>query len=408
MDIETRAKAAGAAARTEARHRAGTLERPDVASRARRNVRPALLAVAGCLAAVVVASTLLSQPDTARVPAIDPVAPPAPAPGEPLDPVADDGVLPVPEVGDAIPAHLDDGTPVFVSHPADGEVVVLNAVDPHTTLGIGKLVAYCESSAWFEDLFHGSRFTGWGDWTGGPSPTGLASFPSELAEDGATVQVVGAADPAPARDEPRGPDQSPQGPSCDTGDTGDTGHAAARMHTVPDAGLELDGRAVRIDRWVWTELVVGGYDDLLVVCDLDGTCDERAPTVDGAAMAGEYRGIDPGAALDAGPNIYLARSTPQGTIDLIVPAEPADAGLFTAIWPAPDKTEAEGEVSKTDLDVGQAPETRAGPSSLATRRNPRRPRDVPPPSPTGEASRAASSNGHRRLRRVAAGRLRIA
>jgi hypothetical protein len=65
--------------------------------------------------------------------------------------------------------HLEDGTPVFVSHPEAGPLLVLDATSPHQG---NKLVAYCGSSALFEDLYHGSRFTGWGDWIAGRAPPG--------------------------------------------------------------------------------------------------------------------------------------------------------------------------------------------------------------------------------------------
>lgn len=47
----------------------------------------------------------------------------------------------------------------------------------------GCRVTRCPSSGWFEDPCHGSKWNGWGEWTGGPAPRGLDRV-SSVVEDG--------------------------------------------------------------------------------------------------------------------------------------------------------------------------------------------------------------------------------
>lgn len=145
-------------------------------------------------------------------------------------PVAEDGVLPVPAVGEALPAYLEDGRPVFVSHPEEGDVVVVDAEDSRTVGGWRQLVTYCPSSGWFTEARHASRFNGWGEWTGGPSPAGLAPYPSELIDDGNAVRVTGPRQAHPGRDVVH--DQRPQGPPCVT----DERHRHVRRPTRMSGG----------------------------------------------------------------------------------------------------------------------------------------------------------------------------
>lgn len=190
-------------------------------------------------------------------------------PTAPDRPGSDDGI-PVPEVGDVVVAQLADGSPVFVTQPSPGEILVLDAVDPHRPGGIRKLVVFCRSSLMFEDLRHGSTFDQWGNWAFGPAPSGLALYPTEPAEDGRTVRVVGDRGPAPARDAPRGGPGVPQGPACELHEGSDIADWVG--HLPPASVPSLDGTAIPSDQWVWASLILAGPVDRLVVCDADGTC----------------------------------------------------------------------------------------------------------------------------------------
>lgn len=315
-DIETRARRAGAAARDEARARLERLDEPAFAraggSRGRR------MLVAACAAAVllVVVSVLL---DVTPVPTIDPVTPPDAWP----DPVAEEAMLPVPDVGEVLAAYLEDGRPVFVSHAVEGDVVVLDGVVPGAGPRMAHLNAFCPSSGWFEDPWYASRFNRWGDYTAGPSPTAMPAYPSELSADGSAVRVIGPVEPAPQRGETRGQQQPPEGPACVEEDGG-TGEGMV-LHRPPDPLPELDSDQIPTDRWVWASLVVGGETGRPVVCDADGTCPPGAPAV---ADVEEDRD---GTLRDRTPTPYLARATEQGTVRLLAPADRTLSGW--AAWP---------------------------------------------------------------------------
>jgi hypothetical protein len=241
---------------------------------------------------------------------------------DPVGPADGPDTLPVPEVGSVVPGYLDDGTPVFVSHPEDGTLLVLDATSPHQG---NKLVAYCGSSALFEDLYHGSRFTGWGDWIAGPSPTGLSVYPHELRADGQRLRVTGPAGAGTERTQPRGPDDiGPQGPACEPGSDDLSSVVGHRPPVEPRA---LDGGGIPSDRWVWAILMTGGSVDDPRVCDTDGSCPVDAPR----ALP------DPGTSENADQfseptrGVWLGRATGDGSVQLRRPAVPLDGPVET--WP---------------------------------------------------------------------------
>lgn len=122
-------------------------------------------------------------------------------------------VLPLPAPGEVAPDHAN-GRPVFVLHDESGDVRVLDAISPHDTdRSAMKVLAYCTTSEWFVDPWHGSKFSRNGAWTGGPAPHGLAEH-DVLEVTGDTV-VVGGLGSAPARGALQG--QEPAGRDC--GDT---------------------------------------------------------------------------------------------------------------------------------------------------------------------------------------------
>jgi hypothetical protein len=317
-EFDMRARRAGEAAREEARLRMQDVPMSGDARLRGRASRSRVMVAAGLATVLVAVVALAGVVDGVRVPLIEPARPTPPA--QTVEPVAEGGVLPVPEVGEALPAYLDDGRPVFVSHPEAGEVVVLDAVDPRAPWGWQQLVAYCSSSGWFEELRHGSRFNGWGEYTGGPSPAGLASYPSELAADGESVRVTGPRGEPPERLDAADTRQKAQrGPNCDGNRDADSNPtSSSTYHQVPTDLPASSGTDLPTDRWTWVTLVIGGVAGTPLVCDADGTCPADAP-----AVAGISGGQDT-VLLDRLPRTVLARRDAQGAIEVILPATDED------------------------------------------------------------------------------------
>lgn len=343
-DLEMRARRAGEAAREEARLRAQDVGMPGGARGKVRGSRPRVLVAAGLATVLVGVVALAGIVDGVPVPLIESARPSPPS--QTVDPVAEGGVLPVPEVGEALPAYLEDGRPVFVSQPEAGEVVVLDAVDPRAPWGWQQLVAYCSSSGWFEELRHGSRFNGWGEYLGGPSPGGLASYPSEVMADGESVRVTGPRGEPPERlDAADTRERAQRGPNCDGNrDAGSKPTTAATYHHVPPELAAIDGADVAADRWTWVTLVIGGVAGEPRVCNADGTCPANAPAV--ADIFGGQNTV----LLDRVPRTVLARADAQGAVEVIVPATDEDGphpGRISAhdrqpsyALPAPGETQA--------------------------------------------------------------------
>lgn len=235
------------------------------------------------------------------------------------EPIAQDGVLPIPPVGAVRAAYLDDLTPVFVSHPVEGEVLVLDARDTRNH----RLVVFCSNAGWFIDVLHHSSWSRWGDYTGGPTPTGLPSFPTTTIDEGRSVQVTGPIAPAPERRDRRGPESPQEASWCSYRELGVPFGPDAVAHQKPATAPPLDGTQVPADRWVWATLTYGGTVSDPLVCNTDGSCPEAAPP-----LVLPYRNDRPHSDAPFGPisSIGLARATPDGIISL----EPADAGFPTS------------------------------------------------------------------------------
>jgi hypothetical protein len=225
--------------------------------------------------------------------------------------------LPVPEVGEVTAAYRADFTPVFVTHPVDGEVLALDPIDPQRPFELDRLVAFCPSSGWFEDLYHGSRFNAWGDYTGGPAPTGLAAYPVEVDGDGTRVRITGELQPAPAREERRGLEQSPIGPGCER----DGEPADIVGHRPPPTPPPLHGDEIPAEEWVWATLTLGGEPGDIRVCDPDGSCQPDAPPV-------TFTLGQPGTQVERTPVTYLTRLDDDGRIRIVHPADPTDGGYL--------------------------------------------------------------------------------
>jgi hypothetical protein len=343
IDVESRARRAGEAARTEASARAGHLEVPGStpAPPGRRLGKPIVGVVTGAVALLLVV-LLLGQFAPPPAPVIEPAVPDI-ADLVP-DPVAVDGVLPVPPVGEAIAAYLEDGTPVFVSHPEDGEVYVLEAFDGHGVGGVHEMVHWCPSSGWFEEARHSTRFNAYGDYTGGPAPRPLLDVPAEVLGDG-RVQVTGPPGPARERTDVRA-EVPMAGPECLGGERQTELTEQAVAHRPPAEVLDLNGSALPQGRWVWAQVRLGGPEGDPRICELDGRCPASAPRITTgsrtpAVSSAELvtllvRGVGTSAELALGPD-------PSWSQLLL-----ADPGFVPASLPVP----AAGETAFEQLEDG--------------------------------------------------------
>jgi hypothetical protein len=98
-----------------------------------------------------------------------------------------------------------DGSGVILVRD-DDEVLALSSLD-----GRGQPVTYCETSGYFDDRNHGSKFDRLGRYALGPAPRGLDRFAVMVMGDDVYVdrsQVI----PGPARYQPRA--EEPVGPFC--------------------------------------------------------------------------------------------------------------------------------------------------------------------------------------------------
>lgn len=318
IDVDTRGRRAGEAARTEAAALADRLEAPGSTTATRGDRRTVGRPLAGALAgafAVLLVVLLVGRFNAPGVPTIDPAAPDL---SEVVsEPVAIDGVLPVPPVGEAIAAYLDDGTPVFVSHPADGEVYVLGAASPRTLRWQRRLVAWCPSSGHFEDLRGDGRFNGWGDYAGGPQPYALPDHAATVSSDGRTVRVSGEVT-IRAREDQRAT-RPMDGPMCNDGTGDGSSSPDPVVHDLSGESLVLDGRQVPSDRWVWATVRVGGAPGDPRVCDADGTCPQSSPRLAGTVAGVAIDVVDAvvtGLVRDAEGGVYvLVSALPDHGLD---------------------------------------------------------------------------------------------
>jgi hypothetical protein len=262
----------------------------------RRRKRRRTSVASGLVLAVLGVTILVTQTVTGPRIVIDPTAPRGAS------------VLAVPEPGTADPAHLEDGTPVFVSHLDDGEIIVVDATSPDNK----SLLAFCERGGGLEDPRHGSSFTADGTWIGGPSPTGLAAYPYEHVGDD-QIRVTGPAAQAPPRPEADSvtSDRIPRAFCFDT-ETGDHPDLA-RYHQPdqqpPSGVLELDR-----ERWQWIRADLDVRDSTVLLC-------ETAPcAVDALEVPAPYENWVHIFSQDGHDRLLLARLNEDGTVDVRLPA----------------------------------------------------------------------------------------
>lgn len=90
--------------------------------------------------------------------------------GEPPDPV----IVAVGPDGSAR-AEWSEGRPVWVVNDG-GDVLVLDAINPHPFRGLDELVGWCEPAQAFQAWWDGSRFDRQGRWVFGPAPHDLHHY----------------------------------------------------------------------------------------------------------------------------------------------------------------------------------------------------------------------------------------
>lgn len=96
--------------------------------------------------------------------------------------------------------------PAYVVSTSDG-LIGLYARDPH----LGEPIEYCQSSGYFEDPSHGSKFDLMGYYALGPAPHGLDRLAVQTVGDEVWVNPLARTEGAP-RGEPRA--ARPTGPFC--------------------------------------------------------------------------------------------------------------------------------------------------------------------------------------------------
>lgn len=187
------------------------------------------------------------------------------APTEPIS-------LARPFPGEARPDHLPDGTPVWVIGHGDGSADVLLGFDPHTPLGLGKMLWWCERAAALDNPHHGSKWDEYGIRIGGPAPTGLRSYDLRVEGDRLILGPLRNAPPTTVRHS--GPPEHER--QWCTGDD-----APVRYHRFEGWRLwdsPADAVAARPEGWILLEgeLVADRGDGRVHLCAPTG-CQDRAP-----------------------------------------------------------------------------------------------------------------------------------
>lgn len=112
-------------------------------------------------------------------------------------------VLTVPARGQAEPAFLPDGRPIFVVHHEDGTVTVVDALSNHHAFGFEEIVVWCPTTRHLVEWAHEAHWDEYGRWDpGGPAPFGLVTYAFDVEArdpngDPATIHVGDAMAPDP-------------------------------------------------------------------------------------------------------------------------------------------------------------------------------------------------------------------
>jgi hypothetical protein len=251
-----------------------------------------------------------------------------------LDPIRTDrtlggsDVVTVPVRGEAEPAFLSDGHPIFVVHHEDGSVTVVDAFSTHRAFGFEEIVVWCPTTRHLVEWAHEAHWDEFGRWhSAGPAPSGLPTYAFDVTArdsngDPAAIRIGEPQEPDPGRSpavtDPSRPPLRPPDGSYVT-------HTieASDIYASPDAAV-----AAAPAGWV----AVRGT---LHVDDRDAFTQLCAEVVDGACVGGvPVRGLDtvrllleiirkyPGQTGYEEPQVWLVRVR-DGVLD-----DPAIAGFL--------------------------------------------------------------------------------
>ncbi len=116
-------------------------------------------------------------------------------------------VLPIPDLGETVPALLTDGHPVFVVHDLDETISVIEAISTHM---VDDVMAWCPKSRTIDDVPHGARWDAQGRYVAGPGPRNLGSYSVQVLDNQRELVVVAYIEPPPRSQSPGGT----AGPGC--------------------------------------------------------------------------------------------------------------------------------------------------------------------------------------------------
>ncbi|MEX1162258.1 MAG: META domain-containing protein [Nitriliruptor sp.] len=246
------------------------------------------------------------------------------------------GTLGVPEAGSASAAYLDDGTPVFVTRTEDATLHVVDALDPHLD---GKLLVHCPTIGRLLEPRAGSTYLLDGTHAGGPSPSDLTSYATEITDDGAFVTVSGPARPSDGRSAEQ---------------TDFEGHRCtdAEAHLPDTSRRDLDLRTATPDdgRWHWAYVRLEQDDGQPVLCHALRGCDGDGDQLPGPATL-LYPDSSPLWALlrrdvdaNGGVEVRLA------THPIHIPDGPHENDTEAAIWNISGHPRHLDDVASSDLE----------------------------------------------------------
>ena len=235
--------------------------------------------------------------------------------------------LELPTDGEVAAHHLDDGTPVFISH-LDGEVTVLDArlpgPGPEADGRLRRLVGYCPSSGGFEEPAHGSMFGRDGRWNGGPAPGSLAIHPHRQVDERAVVTDGPVERDRPGRSTTTTRPQ-PTGPNCT-----DSPQRTLQVHRPDDPASLTD---IEEGTWRWVDLrfeptdAVGGNGadeaDGSDVTDNANRTDRHLRACDDQGCDGSFRLTSP---WTPEPGPALVRRDAADELEVLLPVDPTPAG----------------------------------------------------------------------------------
>lgn len=237
-------------------------------------------------------------------------------------------VVTVPPRGEAKPAFLSDGHPIFVVHHEDGTVTVVDAFSTHRAFGFEEIVVWCPTTRHLVEWAHEAHWDEYGRWhSAGPAPSGLPTYAFDVIArdpngDPATIRIGEAQEPDPGRsaavtDPSRPPFCPPDGSYVThTIDPSDIyGSPEAAVAAAPAGWVAVRGTLHVDDRDAFTQLCAEVT---------DGACVDGVPVrgLDTVRFLLEIIRKYPGQTGYEEPQVWLVRVR-DGVID-----DPAIAGFL--------------------------------------------------------------------------------